>query len=38
LHQIIEGMCFTFIIQAGSVIERSTMEPLSSFETQSSFS
>jgi hypothetical protein len=38
LHQIIEGMCFAFIIQARNVIERSTMEPLSSFETQSSFS
>jgi hypothetical protein len=38
LHQIIEGMCFAFIIQAGNVIKRSTMEPLSSFETQSSFS
>jgi hypothetical protein len=39
LHQIIEGMCFLFIIQAENVLfVRSTMEPLSSFEIETSLS
>jgi len=36
LHQIIEGAYLDCIIQAGNVILRSTMEPLSSFETEAS--